>query len=179
MSNLAFPSSTLGYGDALQGFGMPAQTNTSLGFGSNVPSMGGVDMNFGIPAIPQMNLPVVQPASQSVGASTTAATDNVAPGINKGMWDRFKSSMLTEDGFNFENIGSLAETLGSLGTLWSGIQSNRIARDSLNFQKESYKTNLANQTQSYNTQLQDRGAARAAQFGDASYADTYFNENKI
>jgi len=178
MSNLAFPSSTLGYGDALQGFGMPAQTNTSLGFGSNVPSMGGVDMNFGIPAIPQMNLPVVQPATSPLNSVRPEASPE-GLGDTPGMWDRFKSSMVTEDGFNFDNIGSLAKTLGSLGTLWSGIQSNRIARDSLNFQKDSYRTNLANQTQSYNTQLQDRGAARAAQFGNASYADTYFNENKI
>lgn len=96
-----------------------------------------------------------------------------------GMWDRFKGSMLTENGLNFENIGSMAETLGSLGTLWSGIQSNRIARDSLNFQKGAYKTNLANQTQSYNTQVQDKGAARAAQFGDATYADSYYDKNKI
>lgn len=179
MTNLAFPSANLGYGDTLQNFGMPGQSGTALGFGSNVPAMGGVDMNFGVPAVPQVNLPSVQPASRSVQTPAAAATADAAPGVDVGMWDRFKGSMLTEGGFNFENIGSLAETIGSLGTLWSGIQSNRIARDSLNFQKEAYKTNLTNQTQSYNTQLQDRGAARAAQFGDAGYADSYFDKNKI
>lgn len=172
MSNLAFPSSTLGYGDTIGSFGMPTP-GANLSFGSGMPSMGGANMVYGVPAIPQVSLPSVKPAMPSNTA------DTVMPGTDVGMWDRFKSSMVTEDGLNFDNIGSLAKTLGSLGTLWSGIQSNRIARDSLNFQKDAYRANLENQTQSYNTSLQDRANSRAAQYGNASYADSYYDKNKI
>lgn len=178
MTNPAFPSSNLGYGSTIGGFGAPTG-GANLGFGGGMPAMSPMSMDFGMPAIPQVSMPTVQPASRALPSAAAPAGAPAAPGADMGMWDRFKGSMLTENGLNFENIGSMAETLGSLGTLWSGIQSNRIARDSLNFQKGAYKTNLANQTQSYNTQVQDKGAARAAQFGDATYADSYYDKNKI
>ena len=48
-----------------------------------------------------------------------------------------------------------------LGQLWNGFQAQKLARDSFNFNKQLATTNLANQTNAYNTQLEAkaRGAA--------------------
>lgn len=48
-----------------------------------------------------------------------------------------------------------------LGQLWNGFQAQKLARDSFNFNKQLATTNLANQANAYNTQLEAkaRGAA--------------------
>lgn len=68
--------------------------------------------------------------------------------------------------------------IGTLGNLWSAFQANKIAKDSLDFQKKAYKENLTNSRQSYNTALEDRAASR--QGFDSSYdADAYVARNKL
>jgi len=39
-------------------------------------------------------------------------------------------------------------------------QSNGLAQDTLDFQRQAYATNLRNQTQSYNQELEDRVRSR-------------------
>lgn len=82
--------------------------------------------------------------------------------------------------FDFGAVGSAAQALGGIGQLYLGFQANKTARDSLNFQREAYQTNLANQIASYNTAITDRARSRAAQnnSGQAA-ADAYINENSI
>lgn len=70
-------------------------------------------------------------------------------------------------GFNWGRFSNILEGVGTLGKVWAGIQANKISREGLQLKKDAYKTNLANQTQSYNTALQDRAWARAAQTGQA------------
>jgi hypothetical protein len=48
----------------------------------------------------------------------------------------------------------------TLGSLWSSFQQNKLAKESFNFQKEAYYTNLANQEKTYNTALEDRISTR-------------------
>jgi hypothetical protein len=78
------------------------------------------------------------------------------------------------------NFGTIAEGLSGLGQLYIGLKSLGLAKDQLAFSKEAYRTNLTNQTQSYNTALRDRINARAVTEGrEAGYADQYMAENQL
>ena len=70
--------------------------------------------------------------------------------------------------------------IGTLGNLWGAWQSNRLARDQLNFTKDVTNTNLNNQIQSYNTALEDRARARGAMEGQTT-AETqaYIDKNRL
>jgi hypothetical protein len=70
----------------------------------------------------------------------------------------------------------------TLGSLWNSFQQNKMAKQSFNFQKEAYQTNLENQTQSYNTELEDRINARYATEGRANAAAdaaSYVEKNRL
>ena len=54
-------------------------------------------------------------------------------------------------------IGALSQGFG----IYAGLKNLSLAKKSFGLQKEAYKTNLANQTQSYNTQVADRIAGRS------------------
>lgn len=47
-----------------------------------------------------------------------------------------------------------------LGNLWNSYQSHKLAKEQMAFAREQWSTNLANQTQTYNTALEDRIRAR-------------------
>lgn len=64
---------------------------------------------------------------------------------------------------NMGTVKDVAGILGGFGQVWAGLQANKIAKDTLSFQKQSYETNLANQIKSYNLSLDDRIRARYAQ----------------
>ena len=81
----------------------------------------------------------------------------------------------------FSQYGPAQFALGSiqtLGSLWNSFQQNKLAKQSFNFQKEAYATNLANQEQTYNTALEGRINAQYATEGKsqdeaASYIDKH------
>jgi len=80
--------------------------------------------------------------------------------------------------------GGLAQTgiaaIGTLGSLWSSFQQNKIAKKSLALQERTFETNLGNQTKTYNTELEDRIRTRYASEGrDSSEADAYVEKNKL
>lgn len=87
-------------------------------------------------------------------------------------WDQAKANPMgtlfggqNEQG-NFQS-GIAAPMLGGMASLfqgWSGLQQSKLAKNALNFQKQSYQTNLANQTQAYNTQLEGRYRARTSDY---------------
>ena len=66
-----------------------------------------------------------------------------------------------------------------LGSLWNSFQQNKLAKESLKFQKNAYSTNLKNQTQSYNTALEDRINARYATEGRSEEADAYISKHRL
>lgn len=83
-------------------------------------------------------------------------------------------------GMNLPSFQLGLQGLGTLGSLWGTFQSNKLARDSFNFQKDFAQKNLANQIKSYNTALTDRATTRGFVQGDS--ADTtkqYINDNKL
>jgi hypothetical protein len=49
-----------------------------------------------------------------------------------------------------------------LGNLWSSFQAHKMAKEQMAFAREQWDTNLANQTQTYNTALEDRIRGRYA-----------------
>jgi hypothetical protein len=54
-------------------------------------------------------------------------------------------------------LNALSQGVG----IYTGLKSLSLAKKSFNLQKDAYQTNLRNQTQSYNTQVQDRIAGRS------------------
>lgn len=79
-----------------------------------------------------------------------------------------------------EGVGSIFQGLGSLGQIFGALQGVKLAREQLDFSKDSYKKNLANQTQSYNTALEDRTTARASATGaSAAEVDGYLKKHSL
>lgn len=132
----------------------------------------------GTPAAAPVAPPAVPTTQASGYTAPTAPTTPAADAANPG-W--FKSTFMKEGGgLNFDAIGSLADTIGSFGKLYMGYKANKLAEESLAFQKQSYETNLANQISSYNMALEDRINARTAQKnGTQAEADAYINKHKL
>ena len=81
------------------------------------------------------------------------------------------------------NLGTGQLVLGGIGTignLWSAWQTQKLAKEQFNYQKDITDTNLANQIQSYNTALSDRINSRGFVQGDSqSTIDQYIEENSL
>ncbi|MEQ1950919.1 hypothetical protein [Mesorhizobium sp. CN2-181] len=77
--------------------------------------------------------------------------------------------------------GQLA--IGGIGTaanIWNAWEQNKLAKEQLKFQKEAYNTNMANQIQSYNTQLEDRTRARQVGLGMSDEeAQAYIDKHQL
>ena len=86
----------------------------------------------------------------------------------------------TNFGWNANTLNFGMQGLMGLGNLWGAWQSNKLARDQLNFTKDFANRNLANQTKAYNTALEDRGRARAFVEGQTSAeAQAYIDRNRL
>ena len=85
----------------------------------------------------------------------------------------------------FSQNGPAQFALGAvqtLGSLWNSFQQHKLAKQTFKFQKEAYATNLANQEQSYNTELEDRINARYVTEGRTNVeADkaAYLDKNRL
>lgn len=83
-------------------------------------------------------------------------------------------------GMNAPTINMGIQGLNTLGNLWGAWQSNKLAKDQLNFTKMITNTNLNNQMQAYNTALEDRSRSRAAVEGQsAEQAAAYVSANRL
>lgn len=63
-------------------------------------------------------------------------------------------------GFNLPTLGLAFNALGSLGGLYNANNMYGLARDQFNYTRRITDKNLQNQTQSYNTSLEDRIRSR-------------------
>lgn len=81
--------------------------------------------------------------------------------------------------------GAILQGAGSLWSAWNGFQQNKQAEKQFAFEKQAYNTNLANQAQTINTQLEDRQRARIGGTGDGNASgnyeslNTYMANNKV
>lgn len=77
-------------------------------------------------------------------------------------------------------VGNILGGIGDIASIFQGFQANKLAKEQLGFQKEAYRTNLRNNTKSYNTALTDRITSRYAQEGkDPNDAAEYVEQNKL
>lgn len=82
----------------------------------------------------------------------------------------------------FQPGGGASLALGAiqtLGSLWNSFQQNKMAKKSFALQERAFETNLANQTKTYNTALEDRINARYATEGRSGEAAGYIERNKL
>ena len=92
------------------------------------------------------------PVDVSVASPTTP---NVSGAAQTGAGGNFWS----KDG----GAGMILGGVQVLGNLWSSFQAHKMAKEQMAFAREQWDTNLANQTQTYNTALEDRIRGRYAQ----------------
>lgn len=78
-------------------------------------------------------------------------------------------------------IGQFAlGTIHTLGSLWNSFQQNKLAKQSMAFQKDAFNQNMTNQKKTYNTALEDRINARYVTEGKSqAEAQSYIDRNKL
>lgn len=120
--------------------------------------------------------------ADTISALTGASTDGTGAGKTPPPVDtgNMFSSAFGWLGNNAQGIGSLLQGIGALGSLYGTSKQLGLAQDQFNFQKQAYKTNLANQIASYNTNLEDkiRGRYSTVDQSEAQVQD-YLNKNRL
>ena len=114
----------------------------------------------------QVGLSNVQVASPNM---STGGTDLSSMGVTDTgtVLDGNTGSSPAQSGSGFwSKDGGAGLILGGvqvLGNLWSSYQAHKMAKEQMAFAREQWNTNLANQTQTYNTALEDRIRGRYAE----------------
>lgn len=62
------------------------------------------------------------------------------------------------------NLGTVVQGLGTLASAYLGFRQLSMAKDQLNFSKDSWAKNFANSTKTYNTSLEDRIRGRTSSY---------------
>lgn len=132
--------------------------------------------------------PLQSAAVQQQGAAPAASTG--ISGVSGG-WLGGNQQTITSPGGTITQSGSpgfftkgggaglALGAIQTLGSLWNSVQQNKMAKKSFALQEESYRTNLGNQTKTYNTALEDRINARYATEGRSGEAAAYIDKNKL
>lgn len=81
-------------------------------------------------------------------------------------------------GANIPTFQAGLSGLATLGNLWGSFQNVRLGRDQLRFAKQFAERNLANQTQSYNTALEDRTRSRTSN-PNSQQVEEYLNRHRL
>ena len=133
----------------------------------------GASSNFSFGPEP-MNIPAFDVGASGLGTSDFATADMSSVGGATGGYSPLGLGM------NIPTFQLGLTGLGALGNLWGTFQSNKLARDSFNFQKGMAEKNYANQIKSYNTALTDRATTRGFVQGDSTEkTQQYINDNKL
>lgn len=117
----------------------------------------------------------------SFGAAPAAQ----APVAGAAAGDAAATAVDTSKGFmeNFGGAEGLETIFGGiegLGNLYTAIQSLGMAQDTFDFNKKAWETNLANQTQTYNTSLEDTIRSRYVTEGKSdAEADNYISKHSL
>lgn len=110
---------------------------------------------------------------QYVNAAPAAGITGMSSGGGGGMFG---------GGGGGGGLGAVLGIVQTLGSLWSSFQQHKIAKEQLKLARESWEANLGNQTQTYNTALEDRIRTRHHFEGHANHeqmSDQYLAEHKL
>ena len=119
--------------------------------------------------------PTTQGSTVSTAAGAAVSPVTVPGGAPAG------AAGVGKTGF-FQPGGGASLALGAiqtLGSLWNSFQQNKLAKKSFALQERAFETNLRNQTQTYNTALEDRINARYATEGRSGEAAGYIEKNRL
>lgn len=135
----------------------------SFGFAANQKlGMGGP--MAGASASPMPNVNVATPTTPQVAG----AGNNAMGQQGSGFWSKEGGAGLVLGGIQV------------LGNLWNSFQAHKMAKEQMAFAREQWDTNLTNQTQTYNTALEDRIRARHNTEGRSSgKTDAYLDKHKL
>lgn len=115
------------------------------------------------------NNPSIAAKIAAGGITTADLTDNLGSIIGQDSLNGF-NKLGQGDNFNLtqslKNFGAGAQAVGSLVGAYTGLRQLDIAKDSLDFQKESFNKNFANQAAVINDQIRSRQARRRLFAGD-------------
>lgn len=176
-----------------------------LGQNSAFPGMGPNGFSMGTPSpvsVASPPAPASVPTSAamgSIGSGSSFMGPPMAPGMTVGSYaaqapvapqsgqPNFLGSMIwnhdaegARTGLNTDGLGMLAGGLKTLGSLWQTWQAGKAAREALEFQKESYNTNLENSEKSYNTNLEASTRTRFLTEGKSRQeADQYVRRHSL
>jgi len=120
-------------------------------------------------------------ASRAIAGSAPSATSGALTNTGSTIGAGAGGGGFFGEGF-FGEGGGASLALGglqTLGSIWSSFQQMKLAKKSLKFQKDAFRTNLANSTKVYNTALEDRIRARYATEGRSEQADAKIAENRL
>lgn len=163
-------------------FGLNSNTPYYTPPATQVPTMGVGDVtaqsltNVGLS--PEMLNNAAFGAAQIAGiVKNTAGTITANPAAaDQAGW--FKSTFMNKGGGL--NIGNLTSLLGSIGGIYGAMKTYGLAKDQLNFSKESFRTNIDNQRKTYNTALEDRVAGRYSDASrDTARDQAYLDRNRL
>lgn len=124
------------------------------------------------------------PQSTEVWSPTSVAAPSFGTMAGNSLTDGSAANVAGAAGSGFGmNLGTAQLGLGGLaaiGSIFNGLQANKLAKDQFKFTKDITNTNLNNQIQSYNTALSDRINSRTYTQGqDQSVADDYLAKNRL
>lgn len=133
-------------------------TNTPLSWGSTVGSATTNGANLGSWATGvQQAVSSPMPSAPAGGAmpNVNVAAPTV-PGAGGEVGAQQGSGWFGEGG----KLNTVIGGVQVLGSLWNSFQQHKMAKEQMKFAREQWDTNVQNQTQTYNTALEDRIRAR-------------------
>lgn len=115
----------------------------------------------------------------AVGAATGASASTPPPGGIGGMAAGL-GLFTPGEGLNWNALSMIGQGVGGLAGLWNAFQQTKLARETLDMNREAFNENLDNSIQSYNTNLEGSTRAEYSQEGRSQKAASrYINRNKL
>ena len=139
---------------------------------------------FGLPGSTPPTLPVQTTGTQYMHSMSPRTLTPIAkssiPAISSKQpqtgFGAFKESMGGWGGLAKFGV----DTVVGLGELYAASKALELSRDQFDFNKQFAETNLRNQTQTYNTRLEDRAGARAVMEGRSNEdRDAYIAKHRL
>lgn len=148
----------------MAGYGVP-----QLSYGAT-PPIDPMALNFGQTPTTSFGLPPAGSAPPVIASPTMPVAPVAQAGITApvaapvaagGQPQGFMNSLMwngegDDRTLNYDGLGLISQGISTLGSLYNSWQQNKLAKESLELQRDSYQTNLTNSTTSYNNSLEDR-----------------------